>query len=503
MLLSFLFMEEPQFQHRPVNFLRTPAAMPEREPKKRKPFLLYFFIIALLVLVASCGIRQYSLGDLPSDPQAYDPLTLKPKKIGLMQTVKNFVFHGDNFLTGQADDRVNILLLGMGGVGHDGPFLTDTNIILSVKPSTKEVAMVSVPRDLGAKIPDHGLRKINYANAYGEALSQGAGGDFARQIFAETFNIDIPYYIRVDFKAFTELINEVGGVTVDVKNSFTDTMYPGPNDTYQTITFSAGRQNMNGDTALKFARSRHGNNGEASDFARSKRQQQVLTALKEKLLSFGTYTNPAKVQNILSSLSNHVSTNLSFGQMMYLASLARETTGDMKTLVLDNSPSGFLTSGFSADGAFILSPRTGNFKTINAAIADIFEPTVGVNLASAPAENKPVFPVAKIEIQNGTWRAGLAARLQKQLEDRGFTVASIGNCTKRPIVKTGIYLLHDNVSKEITDALAKELGITPIKSLPIWLAENYQDPNSTTSTIGPKYEKDTDVLIILGENAAE
>src|SRR3989344_6394346 len=159
--------------------------------------------------------------------------------------VADFLFGGDT-LIGESRGQINILLLGVGGAGHDGPYLTDTNIILSIKPSTKEVALISVPRDLGVKIPGHDWRKINSAGAFGEAENPGSGGEFARKVFADTFDVEIPYYIRIDFKAFQELIDEVGGVTVNVPRAFTDKAFPGPNFSYTTIHFDAGVQTLNG-----------------------------------------------------------------------------------------------------------------------------------------------------------------------------------------------------------------------------------------------------------------
>lgn len=475
---------------------------PERQDKRKTIF--YLIIILSLAMLFTCSIRRFTLGEMPRDASIYDPVTLKPKKMGLLQTVKNFIFHSNNFLEGQSDDRVNLLLLGMGGPGHDGPFLTDTNIILSFKPSTREVAMISVPRDLGVKIDGHGVRKINNANAFGEAWQSGTGGEYARKIFAETFNLGLPYYIRVDFQAFKELIDTVGGLTIDVKNPFVDNLYPGPNYSYQPISFEAGVQNMNGERILQYVRSRHGTNGEASDFARSKRQQQVLSALKAKLLSLGTYTNPVRIQQIIGSLTNHVTTNLDFGQMMYLAGEAREAGSEIKTLVLDDSPKGYLLPVISPEGAFLLAPKTGNFDEINAAIKNIFEtPEQTAALPGAPAENKSVLPAAKIEIQNGTWRPGLASRVEKKLEDKGLSIAGLGNSLKRPLDKTIIYLINPAANKEILKILKSELNAETTTALPEWLAENYDDPNSAGSEVGPKYKTNTEILIILGDNFKE
>ena len=165
--------------------LSAPPAAENQQPKKKSK--LYFFIAIVVVVACLLGIRHFTLANWPEDPNAYDPLTLRPKKIGILTTVKNFIFQPDTVIEGQQNDRINILLLGMGGPGHDGPYLTDTNIIVSIKPSTKEVAMISIPRDLSVKIPGHGWRRVNIVNHFGEASSPGSGGEYARKIFAETF----------------------------------------------------------------------------------------------------------------------------------------------------------------------------------------------------------------------------------------------------------------------------------------------------------------------------
>lgn len=503
-------MSDYQFQSQEINLLEPRQfKSPDEPPKSKKRVLLFIIILVLLVGGANCALRRFTIGDLPAEAASYDPVTLRPQKIGFLKTVKNFIFHSNNFLWGEAEDRVNILLLGMGGPGHDGPFLTDTNIVVSFKPSTREVVFISVPRDLGVEVNGHGLKKINFVNALGEAEKPGTGGEYARRAFAETFALDIPYYIRLDFDAFVELIDTVGGVDIDVAQSFMDESYPGPNNSYQTISFPKGLQHMDGQTALKYARSRHGTNGEGSDFARAHRQQQILTALKDKLLSFGTYTNPLKVQSIISSLTKHLSTNMEFGQLMYLASLGREIDNKIKTVVLDNGDKGYLESANVPGVGFILRPRTGNFSEINQLVKNIFSPGQPANAGSEPiqnlsgatgAVNPSIFPQASIEIQNGTWRVGLAQRLQKKLEDAGFTVTAIGNAWNRPQKITAVYLINRQVTEEVKKNLTEKLGIKFTNSLPLWLQEDFDDPATPESENGPKFKANTDVLIILGDD---
>ncbi len=487
----------------PINLLEPQnLELNEPKPKRKKLFWLFFIIIGILFIVGCNVYRNYSLAQWPDQATNYDLQTLQPKNIGVLQTVRNFIFHSENVLDGQQDDRINVLLLGIGGAGHDGPYLSDTNIILSIKPSTKEVAMISIPRDLGVNIDTHGIRKINSADAFGEAQAVNSGGEYARQIFIKTFGINIPYYARVDFTAFQEIIDEVDGVTVNVPRSFIDYEFPGPNFSYRTISFDAGVQAMKGQQALDFARSRHGNNGEGSDFARSRRQQLMISALKEKLLSAGTYTNPVRVQSILQSLSNHITTNLDFGQMMYLANLAKDADKNIKMLVLDNSETGFLKSYIADSGAYILAPKTGNFGDINLAIQNVFDNNQTKIAQNLSTENKSIFPTGKIQILNGTWRAGLAAKYQQEFQEKGFSTLPAANSPKRPIDTTTIYTLNTKISNDIIIALQKEITAKVETGLPEWLKNGSTNVNSSTEQTNPnlKYNTEADILIILGSD---
>jgi LCP family protein required for cell wall assembly len=425
----------------PINLLK-PQNYPLTPVRKNKTKRAVFLVLALTIL-GLLVFRNYTISKWPSNPADYDPVTLKPKRIGFLQTVKNFVFSSDNVIAGDQDGRINILLLGIGGSGHDGPYLSDTNIILSIKQSTNEVAMISIPRDLAVKINNHGVRKINNADAFGEAEQANGGGEYARKIFEQTFGMSIPYYARVDFTAFKELVDAIGGININVQRSFVDTSYPGPNKSFQTVSFETGIQQINGERALMFARSRHGSNGEGSDFARAKRQQLVLAAFKEKMLSASTYLNPITLQKIISSLSQHIITNLDFGQTMYLVGMAKELdTDNIKNLVIDDSPNGFLKSIIGEDGAYLLIPKNGNFSQINSAINNIFEAS-GTIAVYIPDQTKTVpvtaaIPSVKIEIQNGTWQPGLAAFKKQELEKDGLLITSIGNSAKRPIATTTI-----------------------------------------------------------------
>jgi len=494
----------------------------------KKPRWFWYVLAGIFIIIFSLlayqNIQSAKRGGLQ---------LLEPKTFGIFSSVRSLIFGDRAMIEGQHEDRINILLLGIGGAGHDGPYLSDTNIIVSIKPSTREVAMISVPRDLGVKIKNKGVNKINYADAIGEAENPGQGGEYARQVFEETFGISIPYYIRVDFKAFEEIVNLVNGLNVDVPNSFIDQAYPDNNYGYQTVQFTKGLEHMDGARALIYARSRHGTNGENSDFARSRRQQQIMSQLKNKLMSFETYSNPVKIKEILESLAKNISTNLNIAQIIYLGNLVKNTQqDDIKNLVLDSGVNGFTVPYINDNGAFMLAPRGGKLDYINYAIDRVFDnvsttpnwtivvndesiykfSTIKNNSSSTDQRHTiPVWPNVKMEILNGTWRAGLASRYQSKLEDNGFNIVSVGNADKKPIDNTSIYLVKGEVPSEVMIALNKDVTGKIYSTAPTWYLAKY---STATSVVPNNYEgleeeealtnvNLPDILIILGNDATE
>lgn len=473
-----------------VNLL--PPEHRRRRRRKKRPHCLFFVLIFLIIGVGGCLGGAIFGTELPETPEAYDPVTLEPKKPeGVLGKIKHLVLRREPTLSGEKDDRINFLVMGQGGPGHDGPYLTDTIIFASVKPSTGQVAFSSIPRDLAVEVPGAGVRKINYANAYGEMKKRDSGPKVAKDVFEETFDVEINYTVRIDFHAFEELIDEVGGVRVDVNRSFVDSEYPGPNHTYQTISFAKGPQTMDGETALTYVRSRHGNNGEGSDYARSRRQQKVILALKEKMLSFQTLSNPIKIHGIIQSLSDNILTDMSFSDIISFLKLAKELdTSNIITLTLDDGPSGHLQSGTTSYGAFILKPKSGNYEEIQLALQNIFEEPPAVQEVTTPSQEEPVldYTGVAVEVQNGTWRAGLAARTRGRLTEKSFVVSSVGNTNIRPIEKSGVYVAKNSqMVKDVADGIKRSLNI-PIKEAL---------PNGEAAAAG------TDILVILGDDFEE
>ncbi len=269
--------------------------------------------------------------------------------------------------------RVNILILGIGGKGHDGSDLTDTMILASVSLTGQSVRTVSIPRDIW--IPE--IRaKINSAYYWGEVQPERGGAlNFAKQIVTEVTGQPVDYALVVDFSGFQDIINTIGGIDVNVGKTFTDTEYPiagkendpcGGDPTYScrymTIHFTEGWTHMDGATALEFVRSRHGDNGENSDFARDARQQKVISAMSRKILSINTISNINKDYKILVAVKNSVNSDIS---MEAVGILARAVLSGRKNIKLNVLPEDlFINPPINAtyDYQAVLVPTAGNGK---------------------------------------------------------------------------------------------------------------------------------------------
>jgi LCP family protein required for cell wall assembly len=247
--------------------------------------------------------------------------------------------------------RINFAFYGYGGPGHDGAYLTDSIMVVSVQPRASgppAVAEISIPRDWYVPIQlGNGKTTANRINsAYSDGVSgQGtlpandpaAGSSVANATLEHLLGIHIDHWIGLDFQAFKAAVDAVGGVDVVVPNTFTDNQYPagecssGPNENcqYMTVHFNAGLQHMNGTRALEFSRSRHSNdNGEGTDFARSRRQQLVVAALKQKVVSLGGLGN---LPDLLNSLGDNVVTDLHVNDLEATYSLLKNV--DTKSIL--------------------------------------------------------------------------------------------------------------------------------------------------------------------------
>ena len=232
-------------------------------------------------------------------------------------------------------ERFTILLLGLDKRPNDRgtAFRTDSMILISLDPATRSIGVLSIPRDLYVEIPrdtvvgqSYGFQRINTAYLLGERVREGYGALLAMQAVQYNLGIRIHDYIVFDFQAVIAAIDAIGGVEIDVPRAIVDYAYPDMyTNGYDPLYIPAGRQWMNGELALKYARSRH----DSSDFDRARRQQQVIAAVRERILRFEMLPQLLlQASNLWAALSAHVRSGLTLEQWIQLALYAKDVPSE-------------------------------------------------------------------------------------------------------------------------------------------------------------------------------
>lgn len=291
---------------------------------------------------------------LPST-DALAPVTGQPPQITVTQTAIALApTPAPVFEPWEGDDRVNILLMGIDRRPGEG-FVsrTDTMMIISVDPQTDSAAILSVPRDLYVTIPGYGDDRINTAFVRGAMASNDIetnyldGAALAMQTVSYNLDTPIDHFILVDFGAFTRTIDLLGGIDLNVPYTIDDPYYPDMNYGYDPLYIPAGPQHFDGQTALKYARTRHAD----SDFNRAARQQQVLLGVRQRALSMGVTDLLRNAPALYREVNSGIRTDLSFEQLVRLATTAVGIPSEnIQNAVLDQS---YLTSYLTPGGASV------------------------------------------------------------------------------------------------------------------------------------------------------
>ena len=338
--------------------------------------------------------------------------------------------------TGQ--ERLNVLLLGIDSrAGDPTTQNTDTMIVLSLDPMNRTAAMLSLPRDIYINRPGVLVDKINAAYALG-------GPDLARKVVEDLLGIRINSYALVDFDAFTKIVNTVGGVVVDVKRPLRDEYYPTADYGVERIDIAAGPQVMDGDVALRYARSRHDSN----DYSRAARQQQVIGALRIKLTENDMLRG---LPGILDHVGSAVQTNFDPANVIPLARFGSGIPGDsIRSDVLypcgGDYPHCELTYSGGENGFFLL-PDAAKVREFAATI--FYDPQVKAEGAS-------------IEIRNSGGRVGMAQSVADRLAERAFSVSIVTNGSSA----RSAVLVRNGAKRYTANALASQLGGLPVDALP-------------------------------------
>ncbi len=301
----------------------------------------------------------------------YQPTADQPKT-GESKGITNNPFAARILITPNENEnnRVNAFFLGIPGKGNSAPNLTDTLMIMSVNPINKQGLLLSIPRDLVVKIPNTNYyTKIN-------ALYQQKGIDVVQNVLKEITGLDFDYNIIIDLQGVKKIIDQIGGIDIFVEEVIYDPAFPGAGNSYQLFALKKGEQHLDGETALKYIRSRHNPTG---DFARMSRQQKVLIALKEQISSLHPIWNIDIVLNVWETLKNHFQTNLSLHNIKALW----QTTNDIdfekiEFKVLDPTTDLVVADHMILGGAkaYVLRPKKGlgDYSEIREYISNLINP---------------------------------------------------------------------------------------------------------------------------------
>jgi polyisoprenyl-teichoic acid--peptidoglycan teichoic acid transferase len=356
-------------------------------------------------------------------------------------------------------DRVTVLLMGIDQRPGEDPATarTDTMIVLTLDPRARTAGMLSIPRDLYVPLPDRGQDRINTAHVYG-------GPQYAARSVEYNLGIPVQHYVRVNFNALITLIDLVGGVEVYNEADIDDPLYPDQNFGYEPFKLAAGWHTLDGATALKYARTRHGD----SDFHRIRRQQQVIMALREKFVSSDAVTKVLpNAPAILQTLSDSVATDLSNVELVQLALLAKDIPPErIARVAIDESA---VQPWTTPQGASVVIPVRDRLRALR---EQLLNPGT---TAAAPQ-------TGTLSVLNGTQTRGLAARGKTALESKGFVVAQIGDAPQAA-ARTVVLLRTDK--RQFAEQVARELGLSSVAVI-----------------VSPDAGSGVDATVVLGDDYA-
>lgn len=415
----------------------------------------------------------------------------------------NKVFHGNIVsditapfsttpLKGEKNGRVNILLAGnsVGDPHHNGAALTDSMIVLSINTKNNTAFLLSIPRDLWVYIPGmSSYQKINAANDvtnFSESGYPNGGMGQLEQIIKKQLGIPIDYYGLINYTAFKDAVNSVGGVTVNIQSPDPRGLY----DPNTNIKLPNGLVTLNGQQALNLARARGDGYGSygfpQSDFDRTAHQRLLLTAVAQKALSLGFLSNPTKVSSLFNVFGNNLHTDLSLQNIFRLLQVTKGinlssiqsfafsygSTNNHLNPILTN-----YTDPGSGQEALIPSKGIGNYSGLTNYYNQL--------TSSNPLQQES----APITVVNATNQVGLASKEEKILKQQGYNVIKIANSTVNYQNSTIVNFSNGTMPETLVSLNKQFNGIASVVTNTVYGQESYQAINYPSSFV-----------IILGNN---
>ncbi len=374
--------------------------------------------------------------------------------------------------------RVTILLLGLDyrdWQAKETP-RSDTMILLTIDPVTKSAGMVSIPRDLWVNIPNFKFAKINEAFYLGEINHLPGGGPaLATETIEQFLGVPINFYAQIDFGAFIKFINTIGGVVISPEYDVTVEAF---GSRYEQVLKAGQYYTLPGDLALSYARDRY--SGQQGDVDRAKRQQQVVIAIRNRILKYDSLPNlVAKAPIIYQELSSGIHTNISLMQGIQLGTLALQIAPEkIKKGVINFD---MMIPSTSPDGLSILIPVMDKIRVLR---DEIFSTGGAAAPIASPNANSTLVrdEAAKVAIQNGTAIAGLADKTAAYFQSQGINIVEKKNA---PEQYSGSLIYVYNPKPYTLAYIADLMKVAPTN---IW---NKFDPN-----VG------VDLIVVLGNDWA-
>jgi LCP family protein required for cell wall assembly len=324
-------------------------------------------------------------------------------------------------------ERLNILLVGVDQRNGDSFFNTDTLIVASIDPQTKEVAMFQVPRDtVDVPVPANARSvwgsvyrgKINSwfaqnrvrPDLWAGSTARARGFNALKSLLGELYGLDIRYYVMANFQGFRDAVNTLGGVQINVQIPVAESDYPVAGGVTR-IYIPAGPQHMSGGEALIYARSRHRAIG--GDFDRGRRQQRVLVSLREQM---NVQSVMANFDSLAATLKQSVNTDIPLSQVPKLLSLADSVdTKNIRSFVF--SPPFYGSDGTEAVRGYVIEP---NIARIRRAVKDAFSTPASV----LALRDRLGAEEARVWVLNGSGRSGLSASTSDRLAYDGLDASA-------------------------------------------------------------------------------
>ncbi len=354
----------------------------------------------------------------------------------------------------EGTERINVLVMGIDQRENEqGPWRTDTMLILTLDPVTMSGGMLSIPRDLWVPIPGYEEGRINTAHYLGEVYDHPGGGP-ALAVKTVQYNLGVPihHYVRINFTAFERIVDLIGGIDVHVEEEINDPTYPDEGYGYDPFYLPAGWQHLDGETALKYARTRHSAGG---DFDRAKRQQQVIMAIFKRITQLDLLPKLApRAPEVWRTLEGAVKTDLTLDQIIALAQLASEVDpDDVRYGVIDEHYTQFWET---PDNQQVLIPVRDRIREMRDYIFTTDAPLP--QRAQEPAE-RLAEEGAVIQVLNGTGMEGLASFVTGLLEQQNLQTLSPDNADRSDYTESLVIIY---TGKTYTpEYLARFLGLPP------------------------------------------